>query len=100
MVDIIRPNFGTVWAASGEKLSPTEIKLQGGWIREMMPYQYQNFLQNRVDNAITYLLQKGVPEWDAAQEYTANTSVVTYSGQLYMAITTNTNVLPSVVASW
>lgn len=100
MVDIIRPNFGTVWAASGEKLSPTEIKLQGGWIQEMMPYQYQNFLQNRVDNAITYLLQKGVPEWDAAQEYTANKSVVTYSGQLYMAITTNTNVLPSVVASW
>lgn len=100
MVDIIRPNFGTVWAASGEKLSPTEIKLQGGWIREMMPYQYQNFLQNRVDNAITYLLQKGVPEWDAAQEYTASKSVVTYSGQLYMAITTNTNVLPSVVASW
>ena len=100
MVDIIRPNFGTVWAASGEKLSPTEIKIQGGWIQEMMPYQYQNFLQNRVDNAITYLLQKGVPEWDAAQEYTANKSVVTYSGQLYMAITTNTNVLPSVVASW
>ena len=100
MVDIIRPNFGTVWAASGEKLSPTEIKLQGGWIQELMPYQYQNFLQNRVDNAITYLLQKGVPEWDAAQEYTANKSVVTYSGQLYMAITTNTNVLPSVVASW
>ena len=100
MVDIIRPNFGTVWAASGEKLSPTEIKIQGGWIQEMMPYQYQNFLQNRVDNAITYLLQKGVPEWDASQEYTANKSVVTYSGQLYMALTTNTNVLPTVAASW
>ena len=100
MVDIIRPNFGTVWAASGEKLSPTEIKIQGGWIQEMMPYQYQNFLQNRVDNTITYLLQKGIPEWDASQEYTANKSVVTYSGQLYMAITTNTNVLPSEVDSW
>lgn len=100
MVDIIRPNFGTVWAASGEKLSPTEIKIQGGWIQEMMPYQYQNFLQNRVDNAITYILQKGVPEWDASQEYTANKSVVTYSGQLYMALTTNTNVLPIVTASW
>ena len=100
MVDIIRPNFGTVWAASGEKLSPTEIKIQGGWIKEMMPYQYQNFLQNRVDNAITYLLQKGVPEWDASQEYTSNKSVVTYSGQMYMALTTNTNVLPTVTASW
>ena len=100
MVDIIRPNFGTVWAASGEKLSPTEIKIQGGWIQEMMPYQYQNFLQNRVDNAITYLLQKGVPEWDASQEYTANKSVVTYAGQMYMALTTNTNVLPTLTASW
>ena len=100
MVDIIRPNFGTVWAASGEKLSPTEIKIQGGWIKEMMPYQYQNYLQNRVDNAITYLLQKGVAEWSADQEYIANKSVVTYSGQLYMATTTVTNVLPTVTASW
>ena len=100
MVDIIRPNFGTVWAASGEKLSPTEIKIQGGWIQEMMPYQYQNFLQNRVDNAITYLFQKGIAEWDATQEYTANKSVVTYAGNLYMALTTNTNILPTVAASW
>lgn len=100
MADITKPIFGTVWAVSGEKLPPTEVKIQGGWIQEMMPYQYQNFLQNRVDNAITYILQKGVPEWDASQEYTANKSVVTYSGQLYMALTTNTNVLPIVTASW
>lgn len=100
MADINRPVFGTVWAASGEKLPPTEVKIQSGWIQEMMPYQYQNYLQNRVDNAVTYLLQKGVPEWVATQEYIANKSVVTYSGQLYMATTTTTNVLPTVAASW
>ena len=62
MADITKPVFGTVWAVSGEKLPPAEVKIQGGWIQEMMPYQYQNYLQNRVDNAITYLLQKGVAE--------------------------------------
>ena len=100
MADILKPLYGNVWAEEGEKLSPGNAKIAAGWVKEMMPYQYENFLQNRVDNAITYILQKGVPEWDASQEYTANKSVVTYSGQLYMALTTNTNVLPIVTASW
>lgn len=100
MVDITKPIYGDIWANAGETLNPGTTKIATGWIQEMMPYQYENFLQNRTDIAISYLLQKGIPEWSAEQEYTANKSVVTYAGQLYMAITTTTNVLPTVVASW
>lgn len=100
MVDITKPVYGTVWAETGEKLSPIEAKLQSGWVQEMMPYQYENFLQNRQDVAITYLFQKGVPEWSSEQEYIANKSVVTYFGNIYAASTTNTNTLPTDTTSW
>lgn len=100
MTDITKPIYGDIWANAGETLNPGTTKIATGWIQEMMPYQYENFLQNRTDIAISYLLQKGIPEWSAEQEYTANKSVVTYGGQLYMATTTTTNVLPTVVASW
>lgn len=100
MVDITKPVYGDVWANTGEKLAPDSAKIATGWIQEMMPYQYENFLQNRADTAITYLLQKGVSEWSSDQEYIANKSVVTYGANLYIAIADNTNVLPTVNTSW
>ena len=100
MVDIVRPVYGEAWASVGEKVSPTLAKIQGGWIQEMMPYQWENFLQNRQDTALLYMLQKGVPEWDASQEYIAGKSVVTYQTNLYISVLDSTNVLPTVQASW
>lgn len=100
MADISKPIYGDIWANSGEKLSPSNTKIASGWVQEMMPYQFENFLQNRTDTAISYLLQKGIAEWSADQEYVANKSVVTYASQLYMATATTTNVLPTVTASW
>lgn len=100
MADLTRPDFGEAWASEGEKLSPDSVKIKLGWVQEMMPYQFQNFLQSRQDEAILYLLQKGVPEYSPTQEYTANKSVVVYQGNLYMATSTVTGVLPTVAASW
>lgn len=100
MVDIVRPVYGEAWASVGEKVSPTLTKIQGGWIQEMMPYQWENFLQNRQDTTLLYMLQKGVPEWDASQEYIAGKSVVTYQTNLYISVLDSTNVLPTVQASW
>lgn len=100
MADLTRPDFGEAWASEGEKLSPDSVKIKLGWVREMMPYQFENFLQSRQDEAILYLLQKGVPEYSSTQEYTANKSVVVYQGNLYMATATVAGVLPTVTASW
>ena len=100
MADLTRPDFGEAWASEGEKLSPDSAKIKLGWVREMMPYQFENFLQSRQDEAILYLLQKGVPEYSPTQEYTANKSVVVYQGNLYMATATVIGVLPTVAASW
>lgn len=100
MVDITKPVYGTVWAESGEKLAPIEAKMQSGWVQEMMPYQYENFLQNRQDIALTYLFQKGVAEWSSEQEYIANKSIVSYLSNLYVSTATSTNVVPTDTGSW
>lgn len=100
MAEFLRKPYGTVWATTGEIIAPVESKIQSGWVQEMMPYQWENWLTERQDSAISYLLQKGVPEYIASEEYIANKSVVTYLGNVYLAKQTVTNVLPTVVASW
>ena len=52
MVDIVRPVYGEAWASVGEKVSPTLTKIQGGWIQEMMPYQWENFLSRMLQMAL------------------------------------------------
>lgn len=100
MADILKPMYGSVWANAGERLAPPEAKVNNGWIQEMMPFQYENWIQHRQDITLTYLLQKGVGEWSAEQEYILNKSVVTYQGNIYMATATTTNVAPTVSTSW
>lgn len=95
MAEIVRTQFGDIWASAGEKLSPEVTKIQAGWVQEMMPYQWQNFLQSRSDTFISYLLQKGIPEWSNTQEYIANKSFVQANGNIYMAIQTQTGALIS-----
>ena len=100
MVDIVRPEYGQGWASQGERVAPAEAKMELGWVQEMMPFQWENYLQGRQDDALLYLLQKGVPEYSPTQEYIANKSVVQYQTNLYLALATVTNVLPTVTASW
>ena len=100
MVDIVRPEYGQGWASQGERVAPTEAKMESGWVQEMMPFQWENYLQGRQDDALLYLLQKGVPEYSPTQEYIANKSIVQYQTNLYLALATVTNVLPTVTASW
>lgn len=100
MAEIVRTQFGDIWASAGEKLSPEITKIQAGWVQEMMPYQWQNFLQSRSDTFISYLLQKGIPEWSNTQEYIANKSFVQANGNIYMAVQTQTGALISDTAAF
>lgn len=100
MADLIRPNYGSAWATTGEKVAPDAGKFALGWVQEMMPYQYENYLQARQDDAILYLLQKGIAEYSPTQEYIANKSLVLYNSAVYIATQTVTGVLPTVSTSW
>lgn len=91
-----KPQFNSVWASTGTKLSPIPAKISQGWIVEIPPYEYDNWLQGRQDQLLAHINQVGIPMWDATVEYQAGKSYIqgTTTGVVYRAVTTNTNVNP------
>ncbi|MNQ92849.1 hypothetical protein D3C85_1082870 [compost metagenome] len=96
MAEISKPvNLSLTWASTGDILDPGDSKYAQGWEVEIPPRQWFNFYQNRVDNAIAHINQHGWAVWDDSTEYQANKSYVQGStGNLYRALTTNTNIDP------
>ena len=91
-----KPQFNSVWAQTGTKLTPDVAKISQGWIVEIPPHEYENWSQNRQDALLAHINQVGIPMWDATVEYQASKSYIqgTTSGNIYRAVTTNTNVNP------
>lgn len=74
--EISKPDFSYQWSSGGAIVAPSNVKIQTGWTAEVPPFQWENFLQNRQDNAILHLFQKGISEWDALSNYYFTTSGV------------------------
>ena len=91
-----KPQFNSVWAATGTRLTPDNAKISQGWIVEIPPHEYENWSQNRQDALLAHINQVGIPMWDSTVEYQAGKSYIqgTTSGTIYRAVTTNTNVNP------
>lgn len=87
MVAIAKPDYTYLWASGGNKVAPPTVKIQTGWIPEPPPYQYENWSQNRQDQAIAHIFQRGVAQWDALTDYEANICYVTGSdGLVYKSV--------------
>ncbi len=96
MANIVKPSgINQLWAAGGTKVDPGLQKLNIGWVVELPPYQYQNWLDNRQDTFIAHINQHGIPEWDNETEYQGNLSYTQGSdGLIYKCVATNTNFNP------
>lgn len=96
MPNIVKPSgINQLWAAGGTKVDPGLQKLNIGWVVELPPYQYQNWLDNRQDTFIAHINQHGIPEWDSETEYQGNLSYSQGSdGFIYKCVATNTNFNP------
>lgn len=95
MVDIIKQDMTDIWAVAGDVVAPNSAKVRGGWGVEAVPRQWWNWFENRQDTNIAYMLQKGVPEWDAFTEYLTNKSYVQRNNIVYKCILTGTNKDPA-----
>lgn len=95
MSEIIKQSMSNIWASAGDIVAPDSVKIADGWLVEVVPRQYWNWMQNRTDVNLAYMLQHGIPEWDATTEFIANKSYVQYSDVVYKAILTGTNKIPS-----
>lgn len=96
MANIVKPSgINQLWAAGGTKVNPGAGKVNIGWVVELPPYQYQNWLDNRQDTFIAHINQHGIPEWDAETEYQGNLSYTQGSdGLIYKCLATHTNLNP------
>lgn len=95
MATIPKPSMNAIWAESGTKTAPSTDKIKTGWVVEIPPHEYMNYIQNRMDQMLAHINQAGIAVWDSATEYQAGRSYVQgSSGTVYRAITTNTNINP------
>ena len=100
MADIIKLDMTDIWASGGDKIAPAPSKIAQGWLVEVVPRQTWNWFENRQDQNIAYLLQKGFPEWDVTTEYVASKSWVNRSGIIYKSILTGTNQDPTTATTY
>lgn len=96
MANIIKPSgINRLWASGGTKVDPGLQKTNIGWVVELPPYQYQNWVDNRQDTFIAHINQHGIPEWDVETEYQGNLSYTQGSdGIIYKCISTHVNFNP------
>ena len=71
MTLITKPDFTYVWASGGAVVAPNDTKKQLGWVAEAPPFQYDNWLQNRQDQMLAHINQRGIPAWDGLTNYEA-----------------------------
>uniref|UniRef100_A0AAU6VXP4 Tail fiber protein n=2 Tax=unclassified bacterial viruses TaxID=12333 RepID=A0AAU6VXP4_9VIRU len=97
MANITKPlGLSNVWANGGTKIDPGASKVNIGWVVQLPPYEFQNWVDNRQDQAIAHISQHGIPEWDSVTEYQGLLSYTQGSnGIIYKCIATNTNKDPS-----
>ena len=100
MAEIVKPDMTALWASGGAVVAPSRNKINEGWTAEVPPHQWENFVQLRQDEAIAYLFQRGIAEWDNTTEYFADKSVVIYNSILYIATVNNQNTLPTNTSRW
>lgn len=95
MVNFVKQDMTNIWAELGDYVAPDSSKITQGWLVEVVPRQYWNWIENRQDKMLAYLSQKGIPEWDNVTEYIINKSYVQHNNVVYKCIQTGTNKDPS-----
>lgn len=93
MAEINKPSdINKIWAAGGDIVTPADTKINNGWVEEIPPHEWENYLQNKQDLSIAHINQHGIALWDSVTEYQAGKSYVTGSdGIIYVCISTNVN---------
>lgn len=94
----IKPKVLPTWAATGDKVQPSDVEIGVGWTASNVPPSRQrfNWFFNYVMNGIRYLTRRGMPDWDAEETYSIGDSIIGPDNKIYRSLTgNNTNKTPS-----
>lgn len=97
MALITKPSdVNKIWASGGDIIAPGDSKIATGWVVEIPPRQYFNYIDNKQDSFIAHANQHGVPVWDDETEYQEDKSYIQgpTNGTIYRCIQTHTNQNP------
>lgn len=89
MALINRPDYSVgVWASNGDIATPSSEKIEIGHIVEKPLKEVMNWIQNRQDSGIVYLMQQGISDWVSTETYPQN-AYVKRSGVIYKSVSQN-----------
>lgn len=89
-------SLGVIWADGGDKIKPSDDKIQTGWLPEIPTRQNFNWLDNRQDQFNAHVNQHGIPVWDIYTPYLASKSYTQGSnGIIYRAKKDNLAIDPA-----
>ena len=88
MALLTKPNMQQVWASGGDIVEPSDLKKQQGWTVEVPPHQFENWIQNRQDEYLAHINQRGIPAWDGLTNYEAGglSYVQGIDGKVYKSV--------------
>jgi hypothetical protein len=88
MALLTKPNMQQLWASGGDIVEPSDLKKQQGWTVEVPPHQFENWIQNRQDEYLAHINQRGIPAWDGLTNYEAGglSYVQGSDGKIYQSV--------------
>lgn len=88
MALINKPDYSEIWASGGSIVEPSDVKKQTGWTAEVPPYQWENWIQNRQDQMLAHINQRGIAAWSSDTEYEAGglSYVQGSDGEIYKSV--------------
>lgn len=89
-------HINNVWASDGDKVYPGDAKTALGWIEEIPPHEYFNFILYKLDAFVAHVNQRGIPSWDSVTQYIGGQSLtIDENGVLYKATVDSINQAPN-----
>ncbi len=97
MAEFIKPlGLEKIWSSVGVKTpAPDDTKIATGWIVEIPPREYFNYIEYKQDQMLAHINQHGICSWDINTNYMATISYVQgTNGLIYQSKTDHAGVNP------
>lgn len=105
MTQYTKPTPLPAWAESAggaDVLQPSNAEIQAGWPLTSVPPSRKrfNWILKYLAQGVRYLMQMGIPLWDAAEDYPVNARVMGSNGKTYKALQTSINQDPTTATAY